>query len=542
MNAFFERIFNPTYKRYIIIVSSSLLVVLLIILGCLVSRTLKYDKIYKGVYINHINVSSLTPKEAKELLEKTYLPSINSMNINLTLGSNIETSTQPSTILKPVDFDKAVEKAYSEGRTGNSFIRIFNISLDSLRGKNLPIQYDFDESKLQQLIGKFYLKIQKDLVENSYKILSDKIVINFGQAGQTVDESGLRQKLIEKISSLQSGDLEIPILITPTTPINLEQVHQAVYSQVKDAKYIIDNNRLSFVDEVVGKDFNVEKAKEAINQNYKEMAALEIPLDITLPKVFVKDLKRTIFRDKLSEFSTRYGLRDRNRSENVRLAASKIDEFVLPPGEVFSYNNTVGKRTIEEGFKKAHVYLKGKIIDGIGGGICQVSTTLYNSVLFANLEVVKRQNHNMIVAYVPPGRDATVSYGGPDFQFKNNLQDPVKISASTYRGRLNIQIWGTNLNSDTKVQLETQILRSFSLPQKTIQNPSKPVGYSRVVEKGLRGYVASTYKIIRARGKVISREKISTNHYNALARVVEVGTKKPVEKKPAEAEPKDPPM
>ena len=133
------------------------------------------------------------------------------------------------------------------------------------------------------------------------------------------------------------------------------------------------------------------------------------------------------FNDVLGEFKTEYNSGNTNRSTNIKLAASKINGCIINPGEVFSYNETVGERTIEEGYKDALVYVGGEVANGVGGGICQVSTTLYNACLFANLEIVERTNHSFTPHYVAAGRDATVSWGGPDFKFRNNRNYPVMI-------------------------------------------------------------------------------------------------------------------
>ena len=124
------------------------------------------------------------------------------------------------------------------------------------------------------------------------------------------------------------------------------------------------------------------------------------------------------FPDTLSEFSTRYAASNVNRTTNLRLAANQINGTVLMRGETFSYNDGVGERTIAAGYKEAPIYVSGRVEDGLGGGICQITTTLYNAAVFANLEIVERTNHQFVPSYVGAGRDATVVYGAIDFKFK----------------------------------------------------------------------------------------------------------------------------
>ena len=136
------------------------------------------------------------------------------------------------------------------------------------------------------------------------------------------------------------------------------------------------------------------------------------------------------FPDLLSTFSTKYAASNKNRTTNLILASNKINGTVLMPGEVFSYNKVVGKRTIAAGYKEAPIYVSGRVEDGLGGGICQITSTLYNAVVFANLEIVERSNHQFVPSYVGASRDATVVYGALDFKFKNNTDYTIIINVS----------------------------------------------------------------------------------------------------------------
>lgn len=491
----------------------------------LVADTLNYDKIYKGIYINDVYVSGMTQNEAKELLEQTYRPRFENMRITMK-ANDVTESVNPERLVNSLKIEEAVENAYNEGREGNFFSRIQNISNVSIHGKGIKIQADFDEARVQQLIGKFSLKLKKELIQNTYQISEDKILIKFGQTGESIDEGALRQRLTDQISSFEDGELDIPIQVVQPNPINVDQLHKEVYTLAKDAKYEVKNHRLSIIPHVIGRDFDVVLARKTIESEKKEGGSTEIPLKLSYPKVYEDALRDSLFNDKLSTFTTRYNQGDKSRSENVRLAASKINGTVLAPGGTFSYNEVVGERTVDEGYQTAHVYVQGKIVDGIGGGICQVSTTLYNSTLLANLEIVERRNHNMIVGYVSPGRDATVSYGSTDFKFKNNTGAPIKILTSSGGGSLKIDILGTNEHPGRKVEIQTEKLATYPYTEKVIEDPTQPVGYYKVIQNGMNGYKVDTYKIIKENGRTVSKTKISTSRYNTLQKIVKKGTKK----------------
>ena len=194
------------------------------------------------------------------------------------------------------------------------------------------------------------------------------------------------------------------------------------------------------------------------------------------------------FPNILSEFSTRY-VNNPNRTTNLRIAANKINGTVLMPGEVFSYNKTVGERTISAGYKDAAMYVNGETVDGLGGGICQVTSTLYEATLYANLEIVERANHQFVTSYLGPGLDATVVWGLTDFQFKNNRNYPIKIICSVENGSCYFQIRGLSTPEDCQVSI------------------SATSSYTATSINSV------TYKTLKKNGQIISSEIISRDTY-----------------------------
>ena len=189
------------------------------------------------------------------------------------------------------------------------------------------------------------------------------------------------------------------------------------------------------------------------------------------------------FPDMLSDFSTRYAASNRNRTTNLILAANKINGTVLMPGEVFSYNKVVGARTIAAGYKEAPIYVSGRVEDGLGGGICQITTTLYNAAL-------ERSNHQFVPSYANASRDATVVYGAIDFKFKNNRDYPIKITCSVSNGIANFKIWGLKTENDYEVAVT-----------------------SRVTGTTANAIYSQAYKTLKKNGVVVSTEIISKDTY-----------------------------
>ena len=172
------------------------------------------------------------------------------------------------------------------------------------------------------------------------------------------------------------------------------------------------------------------------------------------------------------------------------MAAKSINNVVVMPGETFSYNDLIGECSTKTGYKESTIYLNGELSTGIGGGICQVSTTLYNTVLRANLEIVERRNHSLGVTYVPAGHDAMVSIGTSDFKFKNNRDYPIKVSAYVSTGSVTCEIKGLKQANDYEVKLE-----------------------SKEIERNDTKYKVETYKVLYQNGKVVSRVWLSKDTY-----------------------------
>jgi len=196
------------------------------------------------------------------------------------------------------------------------------------------------------------------------------------------------------------------------------------------------------------------------------------------------------FPDCISTYKTYYSARDKDRTTNLKLAAEKINGTVVMPGETFSYNKVVGKRTIEAGYKNAAIYENGKVVDGLGGGICQISTTLYNAALYANLEIVSRSNHQFVPSYANAGRDATVVYGAIDFKFKNNRTYPIKITCSVKNGVAKFNIYGMWEQEEYDVVISSKIVKTTST-----------------------SLSSETYKTLKKDGKTISTQRISRDTY-----------------------------
>lgn len=258
------------------------------------------------------------------------------------------------------------------------------------------------------------------------------------------------------------------------------------------------------------------------------------PLPLRAADKRVDDAQLAQIREVMAEYSTTFSASDRNRSHNIELAAGKLDGAVLLPGESLSFNNMVGPRTPKAGFKEAGVFANGRKDIGIGGGICQVSSTMYNAALFGNLTIVKRRNHSLPVAYVPIGRDATVVDGVIDFVVGNPYPYPVSISAVYQPGKLTFRVLGVK-DRALRVEMVADGFASWSPGSTTVLDPRLPAGTRKVLERGIPGRSLNTYRLVYRNGKLVAREPQTKSVYRPTPAVIAVGPQKP--KDPAEAPP-----
>ena len=274
-----------------------------------------------------------------------------------------------------------------------------------------------------------------------------------------------------------------------------------------------------------GLDFEIsmEEAKKIVSE---EKETYTIPLKITKPKVKTADLGNKIFKQTLSKYTTIYDAGNTSRSTNIAIAARTINGKIILPGETFSYNGTLGNTSKDKGYQLGGAYVNGKVVPAYGGGICQVSSTLYNAALYANLEIVERYNHSYAVSYVPAGRDATVSYGGKDFKFKNTRSYPIKIEASGKNGVISVSLKGIKETKEYNIEITSKVLSTSPYETTYQNNDSLAEGKQKVIQVGHNGLKSKAYKIVSYNGKVISKTLLSADTYKPMNRIIEKGTKK----------------
>ena len=429
------------------------------------------------------------------------------------------------------NIDESIEKAFQIGRDSNVVVNNFNVLKTFFQKNNSDIVYNYDQEELENQIESINGKIPGAVKESSYYVDKDEkeLVITRGEKGIRINPDIVKQEVENEIKNVDTSEKEIDLSTEEKDPepIDLDKVYSEVHTEPKDAYYTKDPFTLYPHVDGIDFDISMEEAKKLLEENKEEYV---IPLKITKPDITTDEIGSEGFPDLLGTYKTYYNSSNKDRTTNLRLASNKIDGTVLMPGETFSYNKVVGERTIAAGYKEAPIYAGGKVVDGIGGGICQVSSTLYNAVIFANLDIVSRTNHRFVPSYVTAGRDATVVYGSIDFKFKNTRKYPIKIESSVSGGVAKVSIYGMKEEKEYDVKIETKI--TGSIPTKTVyeEDSTLPAGKEKVVQKGHKGTYSEAYKVVYYNGKVVSRTLLSKDKYSAMETIIKRGTKKKKEK------------
>ena len=504
-----------------------LIIAIVIILVAFVSTffaaiNIKNTKILKGISIGNIDVSDTTQEEATQKLEDVYGTKAEKQ-IYLKYGE-YETSVTYEALEVKYQTENAIKQAYEIGRAGNLIQDNFEILNTWNKGRNIKLEVSIDTDMISQIAQNINNSIDDAVVQPSYYIEKDnsKLIVTSGKEGVKVDEKQLIEEIYKVLDENTEDEQKIEIPVIKATPekIDIEKIHEEVYKEVQDAYYTKDP--FTIHPEEDGIDFDVEAAKSML---LEEKAEYEIPLKITKPTKTVKQIGTEAFPDLLATCTTSYKASNVDRTTNLKLAANKINGVVLLPNEEFSYNKVVGERTISAGYKMAATYASGKVVDGLGGGICQISSTLYDAVVFANLNVTTRRNHQFVTSYLPAGKDATVVWGSQDFKFVNSRKYPVRIVATVEGGNATIQVWGIKEDVEYDISIETKKIATINPTTQYVQDSNLASGEQKVVQAGSNGRKVEAYKVMKLNGKVVSTTLLSRDTYNAMQRIVNVGTR-----------------
>ncbi|WP_027623743.1 VanW family protein [Clostridium lundense] len=309
----------------------------------------------------------------------------------------------------------------------------------------------------------------------------------------------------------------------------IEQIEKDVNRNAENAKISKSWSGFDITAEKTGKKLNKDKLQqeifEKIDGDTEKDIEVNAPIDEIKPHI-VKE-KLSSINNLISTFHTNYGdISSSQRANNIQIATKGINNTILMPGDVFSFNDIVGERTEARGYQSAAVIVGNQVDSGLGGGICQVSSTLYNAALKANLKSVERVHHTLPSSYVPLGRDATVDWGNIDYKFKNTLPYPIYIEGITSGGNVTFNIYSNSSLTSRYYDITTDVYSRIETTTKKVNDPNLLIGTEEVVQKPYTGFKVNVYKNTYENDKLINKELISNDFYRPVEGLIKVGTKK----------------
>lgn len=473
----------------------------------------------KSVTIGGIDLEGMSKADAKQALSAlSQKLTTESMKITV-LDSTLELSP----VYTQVDPrpEEAVNAAFREGCTGSfDWLPYLGVNTGAVRSAVESLGQKYNTSFTQTVIA-----VEGEIPELDAGAVPDgmglTLSITIGSPEYGLDTAALYQQVLD---AYNCGSLEVTGVCTQLQPEipDLDALYAQNYIAPVDA--VMDPDTFAVSADSYGYHFDLEAAKEALAAaQYGD--TLEFPFYKIAPKVTSAQLSSKLFCDVLGSAQTPYKGKDtNNRNTNLAVACEAINGLVLLPGETFSYNDTLGERTKEAGYKEAPSYVGGLTVDTLGGGICQISSTLYYSTLFADLEILERHNHGYVSDYIPKGMDATVTWEGADFRFTNSTNYPIRIEAWRADGYVNVKIIGTD-ERDYYVKMSYKVRETTPYDTVYEEHPAdNPEGYTdgQEIVSPYTGYIVQTYKekYSKETDELISKDKWTYDVYKKRDQVI----------------------
>ncbi len=514
-------------KKAIIIISSIVLAFVIAYIALSIVNKMN-SNVYRNIYLNDKNLTGMTSSELTDYLKQEQ-EALNKTSLKVYQDKVEILEIVPEDIDFNIDIASVEKEIFGYGRNSNIFKNNLDILYALVAKKEFDLSYNYDVNKLTDIVKEIKESLNDKVVQDSFVVDEKeyKLIITRGKSGNTIDEDLVKNKIISGLSN-GMGEYVVDTVIGKPDPIDIDVIYSKVKREAKDAYIDKSSTIYKFVPHQVGLDFD-KKDLEAVlskEENTGEGKVIEYKLTVKEPKIKTSDIKWNVYEYKISSYTTYFSTSDQNRVNNLRVALNLLNGKVIMPGETFSYNSVVGAATAAQGFKPAATFSGGRVINEVGGGICQTVSTLYNTALLANLEIVQRKQHSLPVAYVPGSRDATVYYPSIDFKFKNTRQYPIKIVTNFNKnGSLTISLYGTKEENEYVISISSRKTATIPYTTQYVNDNTIAKGKQVVVQAGTNGYKSEAYITKKLNGKVVSTTLLSRDTYKAVTKIVKVGTK-----------------
>lgn len=567
------------------VVAAAVVIAVLLVLAIVVDAGLSYNRIHAGVNVAGVDIGRLTHEEAATKLT-AQVQRAATKPITLTSDAK-EWPVLPSDVGTAIDVSGSLEKAASIGRGGNIVDNLFDRFGLYFSPREVGLSGTVDSVLLDTLISGVAKKTDRPPVNAGVAVKGGEVTVVQGTEGLIVDQAALRSSLKSLLFSLHSTDLRVPTKVAApaiqaantTTAVAqvktmiagnvglklddqswtlsaekiaaalefrtegqgdasrlvpylsaknlsafLKNVGTAVQRDAKGATWQTDGQTATLVPARTGRQLDTEATAAALTEAALKASSRVATAQVKekKPAVTTEKAKSMGIVTKIGSYTTEFS-GSAGRLHNVARAGELISGTLLAPGEEFDFNTVVGRRTEANGFRTAPAIIGGKLEDTLGGGICQVSTTLFNAVFFAGLDVTARTNHSIYISHYPKGRDATVSWGGPESRFRNDTPNWILIKAASGDGSLTFVLYGTPVHR--KVTYTTSDFYSITPPtQKRVKTNQLFVGETQVTDDGQTGKKCKVGRKVVQDGKTIHNDTFVSS-YPMRPKLIAEGTK-----------------
>ena len=561
--------------------AAGLLVLLLAPL--LIDASLSHNRIHSGISINGSNVGRMTQEEAVALISKQ-AQEVAKKEMHLTADEQTWTVI-PENLGLRIDASQTVSRAFRLTRDGSFMNNALTSLRLYWEPTDIPLEGTVDTSALDKLMEEIGGILDRPATDARLQLVDGKVTVLDSTDGSVVDREELRGRIKQRLFTLDVRDIEIPMMVTEpylkaadtetaanqaevmlSAPITvtsgedewtlttqdiasyldftvkgtgadsqlvpvisaekatvfLDRIAAAVRREPVDARWETDGEVAKVVPHAPGFQLDPDATAEAITTASlsSNPRTAEVHGTYSLPGLTTTRARTMGIQVKLASYTTHFG-GSSNRRANVQRAAELINNTLLAPGEEFDFDTVVGKRTSENGFKLAPVIIRGQLEDSLGGGICQVSTTLFNAVFFAGLNVTARSNHSLYISHYPMGRDATVSWGGPAFRFKNDTDHWILIRSASTSSTLLFVIYGTSDGREVEYTTSGWYNIRPSTEKKETTNDLAP-GETKVDDPGQTGRSVTVQRTVARSGTLVHEDTFRSN-YPMKPKVIKVG-------------------
>ena len=485
---------------------------------CVYTNT--YDKVFPGIMLGETDLTGLTRQELQQSVSAETL--LSGMVTITADGEELGRRTHRE-LGAYIDSASLIDAIWNIGREEgpSGWLKNGWTMFCGMAGVDVPMDLAvyYDDGILRTEAAALAAAFDREAVDGSYELTADGIYATRPADGRALDQPGL----IQALTGLDgvAGEVDAPFEAVPGKELDFEAIAQELNAEPSPARYDIPTGKV--VDGQVGVNLDPDAAAFAMDAAAPG-ETIRLPAEVIYPEMTAAELEAVLFRDVLGSVTTNVGGTSVRRN-NVRLAGECCNGVILNDGDVFDYNEVVGKRTTARGFGAAPAYVNGETVETVGGGICQVSSTIYYATLLANLEIVERYAHRYAPSYITWGMDATVSWGGPEFRFKNDTGYPIRLDVKYENSKITVDIVGTKTD-DTYVKMTYEVLSNTPYETEYEETADLDWGTEQQKQSPYTGHNVVSYRnVYKGDGTLISSTKEANSNYKNRNEIILVGTR-----------------